>query len=79
MDVCHESVITSSIYCGSSLLLVASLIKEPPVALVLDVVDEIPLSLMVKSMYSLFVVAALESLVGVVVLVGTRTGFPTRE
>ena len=49
--VWHESVITSSISCGSSLLLIASLIKEPPVALVLDVVDQLSLSLTVKSVY----------------------------
>ena len=51
------SVITSSISCGSSLLLIASLLKELLVASVLDVVDELPISLMAKSMFSLSVVA----------------------
>ena len=58
-------------------MLIASLIKELPVALVLDVVDELPLSLMEKSMSSLSVVAEAYSLVGVAALVGTRTGFPS--
>ena len=73
MDVGHESVITSSIFCGSSPLLIASLIKELPVALVLDVVDELPFSLMVKSMYFLPAVAKSKSLLGAAALVGTRT------
>ena len=79
MNVRHESAITSSVFCGSSLLLITSLIKEPPVALVLDVVDKRTLSLLVKSMYSLSVEAELESLLGFEALVGTRIWFPTRE
>ena len=79
VDVCHESTITSSISCGSFLLLIASLIKEPLVVLIFDVVDELPLSLMVKSIYYLSVEAESESLLEFAALVGTRIGFPNRE
>ena len=78
MNVRHESVITSSVSCRSSLLLIVSLIKELTEALVLDVVEELPHSLMVKSIFSLSVVAESESLVGVAALVGTGTGFLTK-
>ena len=57
MDVYHGSVIASSIFCGSSLLLITSLIKEPHVVLVFDVLDELLISLMVKSIYPLSVLA----------------------
>ena len=61
---------------GSSLLLFASLIKEPPVVLVLDVVDELPLSLMLKSMYSLSVEAESKSQLGFAALVELELGSP---
>ena len=61
---------------GSSLLLFASLIKEPPVVLVLDVVDELPLSLMLKSMYSLSVEAEWKSRLGFAALVELELGSP---
>ena len=62
VDVHHEAVIISLISFGSSLFFAANLKKELSLALVLDVVDELPLCLMVKSMFSLSVVAELESL-----------------
>ena len=61
----------TSISCGGSLLLIAFLVKKLSATLVLDAMGELPLSLMVKSVFPLSVVAESERPVGVAASVGT--------
>ena len=53
--------------------------KKIAFSLVLDAMDKLPLSLMVKATFPLSRVVELESLVGVAALVGTKSGLLTKE
>ena len=60
-------------------MLIAFLVKKLSATLVLDAMGELPLSLMVKSMFPLSVVAESERPVGVAASVRTRIGFLTNK
>lgn len=60
-------------------MLIAFLVKKLSPTLVLHAVGELPLSLMVKSVFPLSVVAESERPVGVAASVGTRIRFPTNK